>query len=215
MMREVRRFHIKVHNAEKGRSNQNHRAETEIRELKSKWKHGMREKHILSRLWDYGLVYIAELMSITARGPHGRPGIEAVMGHWDEAKANNMSEGRRLLGRWLGITHRVGSNMTYWIMTQSGRVIARSTVQHVTTSDLSNTAVQEAIENFNNAVNQRLAEENQVNIDLGVFYIKDEDVDDAPNDGNIPTDDEYGDMIIEPRLMLTLKHTINISMLSS
>jgi hypothetical protein len=215
MMREIRRFHIKVHNAEKGRSNQNHRAETEIRELKSKWKHRMRDKHIPSRLWDYGLVYIAELMSITARGPYGRPGIEAVMGHtidisewldfefydyvwyWDEAKAD-MSEGQRLLGRWLGIAHRIGSDMTYWIMTQSGRVIARSTVQHVTTSDLSNTAVREAIENFDNAVNQRLAEENHVNIDLGVFYIEDEDVDDAP-EVNIPTDDEYGDMIIEPR----------------
>jgi hypothetical protein len=216
MMREIRRFHIKVHNAEKGQSNQNHRPETEIRELKSKWKHRMREKHIPSRLWDYGLVYIAELMSITARGPHGRPGIEAIMGHtidisewldfefydyvwyWDEAKAD-MSEGQRLLGRWLGIAHRVGSDMTYWIMTQSGQVIARSMVQHVTTSDLSNTAVREAIENFDNAVNQRLAKENHVNIDLGVFYIEDEDVNDALNDGNIPTDDEYGDMIIEPR----------------
>jgi hypothetical protein len=69
MMREIRRFHIKVHNAKKGRSNQNHRAETEIRELKSKWKHRMREKHIPGRFWDYGLVYIAELMSITARRP--------------------------------------------------------------------------------------------------------------------------------------------------
>jgi hypothetical protein len=41
----------------------------------------MREKHIPRCLWDYGLVYIAELMSITAGGPQGLPGIEAVMGH--------------------------------------------------------------------------------------------------------------------------------------
>jgi hypothetical protein len=34
---------------------------------------------------------------------------------------------------------------------------------------------------------------------LGVFYLEDEDVDDAPNDGNIPTNEKYGDMIIEPR----------------
>jgi hypothetical protein len=32
---------------------------------------------------------------------------------------------------------------------------------------------------------------------LGIFYLEDEDVNDAPNDGNIPTDDEYGNMIIE------------------
>jgi hypothetical protein len=41
----------------------------------------MREKQIPSHLWDYGLVYIAELMSMTARGLQGKSGIEAIMGH--------------------------------------------------------------------------------------------------------------------------------------
>jgi hypothetical protein len=27
------------------------------------------------------------------------------------------------LGRWLGIAYRVGSDMTYWILTNAGRVI--------------------------------------------------------------------------------------------
>jgi hypothetical protein len=34
----IRRHHIKMHFAEKGRSKQNHRAELEIRELKQWWK---------------------------------------------------------------------------------------------------------------------------------------------------------------------------------
>jgi hypothetical protein len=38
MMQEVRRLRICMRNAEKGRSNQNHKAETEIRELKKRWK---------------------------------------------------------------------------------------------------------------------------------------------------------------------------------
>ncbi len=38
------------------------------------------------------------------------------------------------IGRWLGIAHRIESGMTYWILTESGKVIARLTVQHITTT---------------------------------------------------------------------------------
>ena len=66
--------------AEKGRgTTQNHRAETEIREVKTKWKTRMRENQVPARLWDYGLVYIAEVQSLLARGRDNRPGIEKVM----------------------------------------------------------------------------------------------------------------------------------------
>jgi hypothetical protein len=62
-----------MHFAEKGRSKQNHRAESEIRELKQRWKICMTDRHVPSQLWDYGLVYIAEILSIIARGKSGRP----------------------------------------------------------------------------------------------------------------------------------------------
>jgi hypothetical protein len=32
------------------------------------------------RLWDYGLVYMAEILSITARGSNQRPGLEEITG---------------------------------------------------------------------------------------------------------------------------------------
>ena len=35
-------------------------------------------------------------------------------------------------GRWLGISHRTGRLMCYHILTQTGKVISRSTVQQVT-----------------------------------------------------------------------------------
>jgi hypothetical protein len=145
----IRRFHIKTHFAEKGRSRQNNRAESEIRELKQRWKIRMAEKNIPSQLWDYGLVYVAKIMSIIARGKDGRPGIKAIMGHtidisewldfefydyiwyWDE-KQPDMTRDPKLIGRWLGISHRVGSDMTYWILSQSGQVLAWSTLQHIT-----------------------------------------------------------------------------------
>jgi hypothetical protein len=65
VMKLVRRFNIKMRMAKKGRGiTQNHRAETEIREVKTKWKARMRSSQVPSRLWDYGLVYIAEIQSL-------------------------------------------------------------------------------------------------------------------------------------------------------
>jgi hypothetical protein len=43
-----------------------------------------------------------------------------------------MSEEIQKVGRWLRVANRVGSALTYWILTASGaKVIARSTVQHI------------------------------------------------------------------------------------
>lgn len=81
VLKVIRRNQIRLLPAEKGRgTTHNHRAETEIREIKSKWRNRMRENQVPSRLWDYGLVYISELQSIIARGQTKRPGIERVMG---------------------------------------------------------------------------------------------------------------------------------------
>ena len=68
-----------MRNAEKGRSNQNHKAETEIRELKKRWKTRMIEKKV-PKLWDYRIVYMAEIISITARGSNQKPGLEEITG---------------------------------------------------------------------------------------------------------------------------------------
>jgi hypothetical protein len=81
VLKAIRRFQIRLLPAEKGRgTTQNHRAETEIREVKTKWKTRMRENQVPARLWDYGLVYIAEVQSLLARGADQRPGIEKVKG---------------------------------------------------------------------------------------------------------------------------------------
>jgi hypothetical protein len=214
MMKEIRHMRIKMHNAEKGRSSQNHRAETEIRELKRRWKARMVEKRIPRRLWDYGVVYAAEILSVTARSITGRPGMEEIKGdtidisewldfefydyvwYWDDKKVD-MTDEQRLIGRWLGIAHRVGSDMTYWILTKSAKVIARSTVQHVTTSDMAMPAVQDSVKAFDTSVTLRLADDNFIQQERGIFYMDDDD--DDRDDNFIPTDAEYGDMITEPK----------------
>jgi hypothetical protein len=54
VLKVVRRNQIRLQPAEKGRgTTQNHRAETEIREIKTKWRTRMRENQVPSQLWDY------------------------------------------------------------------------------------------------------------------------------------------------------------------
>lgn len=216
MMKEIRRLRIRLRNSEKGRSNQNHKAETEIREVKKKWKLRMREKNVPRRLWDFGLVYIAEITSIIARGTNGRPGMEEILGqtvdisewldfdfydqvwYWDEKKTD-MNKEQRKLGRWLGIAHRVGSEMTYWILTKAAKVIARSTVQHVTITDMEQDAIKTAVTEFNTALSLRLSDENYTINDPGIFYIDDEEPVDDDDETMIPDDAEYGDMLQAPK----------------
>ena len=81
VMKLIRRLNIKLRPVEKGRGiTQNSKAETEIREIKTKRKARMREAQIPSRLWDYALVYIAEVQSLLARGPLQRSGLELISG---------------------------------------------------------------------------------------------------------------------------------------
>ena len=216
VMRLIRRMQIRLLPAEKGRgTTQNHKAETEIREVKTKWKTRMRENQVPRRLWDYGLVYIAEVQSLLARGSDNRPGIEKVMGqtvdisewldfdfydrvwYWDHKKMD-MNDDQARLGRWLGIARRVGGDMTYWILTEAGHVIARSTVQHVTIADMATDAMKTRMRAFDENLLTRLDDANfQLDLPGNLFYLQDDDNDPAPDplDAAIPTDAEYGDML--------------------
>jgi hypothetical protein len=110
-----------------------------------------------------------------------------------------MTEEQRLIGRWLGIAHRVGSDMTYWILTKSGRVIARSTVQHITTTDMQQESIRQLMNVFDTSIAARFADEHFILLEPGLFYLEDMESPDPADDPNIPTDAEYGDMLQEPR----------------
>ncbi|GFH55424.1 hypothetical protein CTEN210_11900 [Chaetoceros tenuissimus] len=92
-------------------------AENVIGILKSKWKRRMVRRNVPAKVWDFGLVWEAEIYTRTAK-PGGRTGIEAVTGetqdisewlnfefydlcwYWDSL------ESKRKIGRWLGVSHR-------------------------------------------------------------------------------------------------------------
>jgi hypothetical protein len=44
----------------------------------------------------------------------------------------NAGLGPKLNERWLGVSHRVGGLMSYWVLTKTGLVISCTTVQRVT-----------------------------------------------------------------------------------
>ena len=77
-------------------------------------------------------------------GIRGRTGYEIVLGttpdiseyiefdfydycyYWDNPQS--YPQEKKHIGRWLGIAHRVGQALVYWIMNSNGYVTARSTV---------------------------------------------------------------------------------------
>jgi hypothetical protein len=42
------------------------------------------------------------------------------------------------LVRWLGVLHHVGSDLCYWLVTDSGQVVSKTSVEHVTHDDYLN-----------------------------------------------------------------------------
>ena len=154
------------------------KAERYIGTLPRKCKNRMAQLQVPRRLWDYGLVWEAEILSRTASGPDGRTGVGRITGDsvdisewmdfsfydlvwfWDHPSAENNPR----LGRFLGVAHRIGSALCYWILKSNGQVLARTTVQHVTDDDLRTDATKEKILQFDREVNERLDDTNFTDI---------------------------------------------------
>ncbi len=104
-------------------------------------------------LWDsYGLIYETNILNRIPRGQQLSTGIEIVTGEtpntsdwidfefydrvwYCDHKKIEIDGRKRHLARWLGVALRVGSDLCYWLLFESGKVIARTTVQHVVRDD--------------------------------------------------------------------------------
>ena len=176
--KEARRMRIMLHTTEQGRKNQNHAAEREIGFLAKRWKLRMTKKNVPKQLWDFGLIYESELLSRMARGNDRRTGYEVVTGQtpdisewldfefydlvwWlDRSIKPNFTDNSRRLARWLGVSHRVGSDLCYWLITESGKIIAKTSVEHVTRSDYLEADKKAEIEKFNKQLEESLSDAN-------------------------------------------------------
>ena len=171
-MRNIRKYSIDYHVTERNRPNHNF-AEGVIREVRKKWFRIMVRRKVPQRLWDYGLRWVCEIQnrtSNTARGLDGKCPLEKVTGEsvdiseyldfgfydWAWYK-ENAGLGETKLGRWLGVSHRVGTLMSFWVLTMNGRVLSRTTVQRVTNLELQTAENKARTDEFDRAIRERLS----------------------------------------------------------
>ncbi|KAI2495883.1 hypothetical protein MHU86_18624 [Fragilaria crotonensis] len=82
VMQTIRKYNIEHHVSKPHRPQQNC-AESVIREVKRKWFRQMTKRKVPKRLWDYGVMWICEIMPLTANSSfslEGRTPIEQVTG---------------------------------------------------------------------------------------------------------------------------------------
>ena len=139
-MKHIRDFGIDYHITEPYWPQQN-QAETVIHEVKKHWFHQMVKRNVLKQLWDYGIVWACEFMSLMSNSSfnlEGRTPMEQLawetpdiseyldFGFYDWVWCkDNAGLGENCVGCWLGVAHRVGNLMSYWILTEASWVIAR------------------------------------------------------------------------------------------
>jgi len=148
-----------------------------------------------------------------ARGPQQRTPYEQIMGNtpdisewldfsfydwcwfWN-APTHKLTEDKADIGRILGVAHRVGSNMCYWVLTDTGQVLARTTVQRVTKDNLQVTTIQERMRVYTQKITERLDDWNHVITTPAEGLILDDEVEDAndePEQETQPEQDNYTD----------------------
>jgi hypothetical protein len=213
-MKNIRKYEIEHHVSEPGRPQQN-RAESVIREVKRRWFRLMVKQKVPKRLWDYGIVWVCEVMSLTANSSFsldGRTPMEKVTGETPDISEyldftfydwvwykDNAGVGDNMFGRWLGVSHRIGNLMSYWILTANGRVISRTTVQRVTNLELATAEVKERIKDYSNQINELLKDDNHV-IQGNENEMQLQDWDGYTEDGGDEFAEEHGQLVSDPEV---------------
>ena len=93
--------------------------------------------------------------------------------YWD----NQQDTKEAKIGRWLGVSHRVGSALCYWILTEKGQILSRTTVQHVTREEVQNPGIQQAIREYHTTLYQIIGAEEFVSDMDGFSDFVNDDVD--------------------------------------
>ena len=187
MMKEIRRMKIRHHTTEPYSPWQN-AAENIIGIIKSKHHQRMIRRNVPFDLWDYGMVWEAQIYSRTAN-KDGKVGLERLTGdsidisdwidfefydivwYWDSQSADEKPK----IGRWLGVSHNVGSALCYFVLTEKGNVISRTSVQHFTSDDVSKPETQQAMRDYHTNMHMHIKSRGHVYTGETIFYGDDEE----------------------------------------
>ncbi len=140
------------------------------------------KRDIPRRLWDNGMAHGYKLRQYTARGPDFRTPYEEITGEttdisewvdfqfydwvWYSDQPGN--EDNPKVGRWLGVSHRVGASMCCWVPTSNGNVLSRLTVQKMTRVDRQTQEKAQKVQTFTKQMGHILSDDNyQVNSEIG------------------------------------------------
>ena len=68
---------------------------------------------------------------------------------YDRPNKPDVSKYVRSLARWIGISHCVGSDICYWLITEFGNIISKTSVEDVTRNDMLASVTKQHIYIFN------------------------------------------------------------------
>lgn len=126
------------------------------------------------RLWDYCTTLVSELRCRTSLGLYdlkSRTPIESVTGTTPDISEyvafrffqtvwhlnpHDFPAPQRTIGRWLGVAHNVRQALCYWLITNTGHVLARSTVQAMSADELTNPIYKSQFAQFDTEMNAKL-----------------------------------------------------------
>jgi len=182
-------YGIKMSHTEKASPWQN-RTEIKIREMKKHARRMMTQANTPIKLWDFCVNYVSHLRNHLARPLaqlQGRTPYELVTGNtpdisellefeWYQPiwyyEPSEFPHQNKIIGRWIGIAHRIGQALCFWILPKSGVPIARTTIQAISKADLQTDSIKAMLEEYDQAIEQKLIEEG--NISDFTLYREDE-----------------------------------------
>ena len=146
-MKNIRKYEIDWH-VSQPRTPKENPAEGSIREVKRRY-YQMKEKYdVHDRVWDFLIAYVCERGNVIANGSgyaKGRTPIEGITGNTPDISEyldfsfydlvtykSDPGVHSASIGRWMGVSHRIGPEMAYWILPESGQPISYTTVQRIT-----------------------------------------------------------------------------------
>ncbi len=111
---------------------------------------------------------------------------------------DNAGLGITKLGRWLGVSHRIGTIMSFWVLTSTGKVLSRTTVQRVTNLELQVDENKQKCTAFTTAIDQQVGGNDLAPHDEIGQLINNDDWEDPEFDDAFM--EEFGTAINDPRL---------------
>ena len=111
----------------------------------------------------------------------------------------NAGLGETKMGRWLGVSHRVGTLMSFWVLTSTGKVLSRTTVQRITNLETQLDENKARMSNFTSALAERVGGNDDI--------IQDAD------GNNILNIDDWDDPAYDPEFVQEFGRTINDPMI--